>query len=131
MSVDKDLVSVQQARDLVEAAHLAQVELARFDQGKIDRICAAMSRAALAEADRLGQMAVEETGYGIAADKAVKNRFAAEDVWNPFKRLRTVGLIGESPDVLEIASPVRVVADLIPSTYPTSAAFVKFPIAIK
>jgi hypothetical protein len=39
MSVDKDLVSVQQARDLVEAAHRAQVELARFDQAKIDRIC--------------------------------------------------------------------------------------------
>jgi hypothetical protein len=38
MSVDKDLVSVQQARDLVEAAHRAQAELAQFDQAKIDRI---------------------------------------------------------------------------------------------
>ena len=28
MSVDKDLVSVQQARDLIEAAHRAYVELA-------------------------------------------------------------------------------------------------------
>ena len=33
---DKDLVSVQQARDLVEAAHRAQAQLARFDQAKID-----------------------------------------------------------------------------------------------
>ena len=32
MSADKDLISVQQARDLVEAAHRAQAELARFDQ---------------------------------------------------------------------------------------------------
>ena len=38
MSVDKDLVSVQQARDLVEAAHRAQAQVAQFDQAKIDRI---------------------------------------------------------------------------------------------
>src|ERR671939_562887 len=131
MSVDKDLVSVQQARDLVEAAHRAQAELARFDPAKIDRVCEAMARAALREAARLGQMAVEETGYGIPEDKREKNRFAAEDVWNFFKSLRTVGVINESPDVLEIASPRGVVAGIIPSTNPTSTAIFKILIAIK
>lgn len=131
MSVDKDLVSVQQARDLVEAAHRAQVELARFDQGKIDRICEAMARAALREAARLGAMATEETGYGIPADKAEKNRFASEDVWNYFKNLRTVGVVSESKDVVEIASPRGVVAGIIPSTNPTSTAIFKCLISIK
>src|SRR5918997_878355 len=110
MSVDKDLVSVQQARDLVEAAHRAQVDLSRFDQARIDRICEAMARAALKESARLGLMAVEETGMGIPDDKREKNRFASEDVWNYFKGLRTVGVINESKDVLEIASPRGVVA---------------------
>src|SRR5918912_3160524 len=105
MSVDKDLVSVQQARDLVEAAHR--------------------------EAARLGAMAVEETGYGIPADKQEKNRFAAEDVWNYFKNLRTVGVVSESKDVMEIASPRGVVAAIIPSTNPTSTAIFKCLIAIK
>src|SRR5437870_11724921 len=95
---DKDLVSVQQARDLVEAAHRAQGQLARFDQARVDRICEAMARAALRDAMRLGQLAVEETGYGIPDDKREKNRFAAEDVWNYFKGLRTVGVINESKD---------------------------------
>src|SRR5438874_4602190 len=131
MSVDKDLVSVQQARDLVEAAHRAQVELARFDQGKIDRICEAMAKAALREAARLGALAVEETGYGIPEDKREKNRFAAEDVWHAFKGLRTVGVISESKDVIEIASPRGVVAGIIPSTNPTSTAIFKILIAIK
>jgi acetaldehyde dehydrogenase (acetylating) len=131
MSVDKDLVSVQQARDLVEAAHRAQVQLARFDQGKIDRICEAMAKAALREAARLGAMAVEETGFGVAADKEVKNRFAAEDVWNYFKSLRTVGVVSESKDVVEIASPRGVVAGIIPSTNPTSTAIFKCLISIK
>lgn len=131
MSVDKDLVSVQQARDLVEAAHRAQAEVAQFDQGKIDRICEAMAKAALREAARLGAMAVEETGYGVPADKQEKNRFAAEDVWNYFRGLRTKGVVSESKDVVEIASPRGVVAGIIPSTNPTSTAIFKILIAVK
>ena len=131
MSVDKDLVSVQQARDLVEAAHRAQAQVAQFDQAKIDRICEAMARAALAEAARLGAMAVEETGYGVPADKQEKNRFAAEDVWNYFRGLRTKGVVSESKDVVEIASPRGVVAGIIPSTNPTSTAIFKILISIK
>lgn len=131
MSADKDLVSVQQARDFVEAAHKAQLEIARYDQAKIDRICAAMSGAALREAARLGAMAVEETGFGVARDKQEKNRFAAEDVWNYFRGLRTVGVVSESKDVVEIASPRGVVAGIIPSTNPTSTAIFKVLIAIK
>jgi len=131
MSADKDLVSVQQARDFVEAAHRAQQAIALFDQAKIDHICEAMARAALRESGRLGALAVEETGYGVAADKQEKNRFAAEDVWNYFRGLRTVGVVSESKDVVEIASPRGVVAGIIPSTNPTSTAIFKILIAIK
>src|ERR687889_611790 len=76
-------------------------------------------------------MAVEETGFGIADDKREKNRFAAEDVWNAFRGLRTVGVVSESKDVVEIASPRGVVAGIIPSTNPTSTAIFKILIAIK
>ena len=131
MTADKDLISVHQARDLVEGAFKAQAEIVKFDQAKIDRICEAMSRAALREAARLGAMAVEETGFGIPDDKREKNRFAAEDVWNYFRGLRTVGVVSESKDVVEIASPRGVVAGIIPSTNPTSTAIFKVLIAIK
>src|SRR5438477_8044413 len=131
MSADKDLISVQQARDLVEAAHRAQAEVARFDQAKIDRICDAMAKAALRESPRVAALAVEETGYGIPEDKQVKNQFSAEIVWNYFKNLRTVGVVSETKDVVEIASPRGVVAGIIPSTNPTSTAIFKCLIAIK
>ena len=131
MSADKDLISVQQARDLVDNAYKAQQEIVRFDQGKIDRICETMSKAVLREAARLGAMAVEETGFGVPDDKREKNRFAAEDVWNYFRGLRTVGVVSESKDVVEIASPRGVVAAIIPSTNPTSTAIFKILIAIK
>jgi acetaldehyde dehydrogenase (acetylating) len=131
MSADKDLISVQQARDLVEAAHRAQAEVVRFDQAKIDHICAAMAQTALRESARLAALAVEETGFGVAVDKQEKNRFAAEDVWNYFKGLRTVGVVSETKDVVEIASPRGVVCGIIPSTNPTSTAIFKILIAIK
>ncbi|MBS1792717.1 MAG: aldehyde dehydrogenase family protein [Acidobacteria bacterium] len=131
MSEHKDLISQQEARDAVEAAHLAFRQVARFDQEKIDRICAAMAAVALREAARLGLMAHEETGFGKAEDKREKNRFAAEDVWNHFKDLKTVGVVRDLGSVVEIASPRGVVAAIIPSTNPTSTAIFKIIIAIK
>ncbi|HEV7701763.1 MAG TPA: aldehyde dehydrogenase family protein [Pyrinomonadaceae bacterium] len=128
---DKDLIAQQEARDAVEAASFAFQSVAKFDQAKIDGICEAMSRVALANAERLGKMANEETGFGKAEDKREKNRFAAEDVWNYFRGLKTVGVVNDSGSVVEIASPRGVVAAIIPSTNPTSTAIFKIIIAIK
>ena len=128
---DTDLISQQEARDAVEAAHRAFLSVARFDQGRIDQICEAMAQAALSEALRLGQLAHDETGFGSAEDKREKNRFAAEDVWNYFRNLKTVGVVAETESVVEIASPRGVVAAIIPSTNPTSTAIFKIIIAIK
>lgn len=128
---DKDLVAQQEARDSVEAAHRAFLLLSGFDQAKIDSICEAMANAALAASARLGQLAHEETGYGKPEDKREKNRFAAEDVWNHFRSMRTVGVVNENVSIVEIASPRGVVAAIIPSTNPTSTAIFKVIISIK
>jgi len=128
---DTDLAAQQEARDAVEAAHRAFSIVANMGQTEIDTICQAMSSAALREAGRLGQMAYEETGFGKPDDKREKNRFAAEDVWNYFKGLKTVGVISDSEGIVEIASPRGVVAAIIPSTNPTSTAIFKIIIAIK
>ncbi len=131
MSEDNKTISQTEAQNAVEAAHLAFKTVAKFDQTKIDRICEAMANVALRAAARLGAMACEETGFGKAEDKQEKNRFAAEDVWNYFKNLKTVGVVKESESVVEIASPRGVVAAIIPSTNPTSTAIFKIIIAIK
>lgn len=128
---DKDLLAQQEARDAVDAAFAAFSALTSFDQAKVDSICDAMAKAALADCARLGQMAHEETGYGKPEDKFEKNRFAAEDVWNYFKGLKTVGVVNDSKSIVEIVSPRGVIAAIIPSTNPTSTAIFKIIIAIK
>src|ERR1043165_1300792 len=102
---DKDLIAQQEARDAVEAASFAFQTVSKFDQAKIDAICEAMSKVALANSERLGKLANEETGFGKAEDKREKNRFAAEDVWNYFRDLKTVGVINDTGSVVEIPSP--------------------------
>ena len=128
---DKDPIAQQEAQNAVDAAHRAFQTVARFDQAKIDEICEAMAKAALAESARLGLLAHEETGFGRPEDKREKNRFAAEDVWNYFRGLKTVGVVNDTGSVVEIASPRGVVAAIIPSTNPTSTAIFKIIIAIK
>src|ERR1700742_4978454 len=131
MSSDKQSQSVEQARELVERAFEAQKTLATFSQEKIDEVLAVMARVALDDAYRLGEMAHHETGYGNAADKATKNRFAAEQIYNFIKPMRTVGILKQTETIVEVASPRGVVAAIIPSTNPTSTAIFKILVSIK
>ncbi|WEG72778.1 acetaldehyde dehydrogenase (acetylating) [Vagococcus intermedius] len=130
---DKDLISVQEVRNLLKDASAAQKELATFSQEKIDSICKAMADAAYSERIKLAQMAREETGFGIWQDKVVKNSFASKSVWENIKDKKTVGIINEDTvnKVTDVAVPVGVVAGLIPSTNPTSTVIYKALISIK
>lgn len=130
---DKDLLSIQEVRDLLVEANLAQKELATFSQEKIDTICQAMSEAAYDNRVKLAKMARDETGFGIWQDKVVKNSFAARSVWQAIRQMKTVGIISEDPmnKITNVAVPVGIVAGLIPSTNPTSTVIYKALIAIK
>jgi acetaldehyde dehydrogenase (acetylating) len=130
---DRDLISLQQARDLVARAAAAQRQFASFSQEQVDAIVEACAAAAADAAVDLARRAVEETGFGNVADKTTKNRLASVQVAQAIRGLRTVGVLREDRDkgVLELASPVGVVAAVIPSTNPTSTAIYKTLIALK
>jgi len=80
MELDKDLASIQEARDLVRKAKAAQAVLAEMDQQQVDRIVASMASAAEQAAQKLAQMAIRDTGFGKENDKITKNLFAARTV---------------------------------------------------
>ena len=125
--MDKDLASIQEARDLVTAAHAAWQSWSRASQEQVDRVCAAMAEAGYQASERLGRMAQEETGYGVALHKKLKNEFGSRMVWESIRDLKTVGVIRQDPArrLYEIAWPMGVVAALVPSTNPTSTTFFK------
>jgi len=76
--VDKDLLSIQEARSLVRGARKAQAGFALLDQARVDAVVRAVAEAAAAQAEALAVMAVEETGFGKAQDKKAKNLLASE-----------------------------------------------------
>ena len=130
---DKDLESVAEARVLARAARQAQTLLAELSQEQIDAGVAAMAEAVTLHADALARLAVEETGYGVVADKVQKNLFASRQVYEFIRPIRTVGVVNRIEDkkIVEIAEPFGVVAAVVPSTNPTSTAIYKVLIALK
>ena len=88
---DKDLLSVQEVRELVEKAKTAQVELSKKSQSDVDEIVKSISIAGVRNARRLAAMANEETGFGIVDDKMIKNIFASKGVYEYIKNMRTIG----------------------------------------
>ena len=130
---DSDLQSIQEARTLAAAARQAQQQFLHASQAEVDRVCAAMAEAAHSSAERLGRMAVEETGYGVPEHKTLKNVLTSKILWDAIKDIPTVGVIrhDEKKRVYDIAWPMGVVAALIPSTNPTSTVMFKILISVK
>ncbi|MGD0878758.1 MAG: aldehyde dehydrogenase family protein [Anaerolineales bacterium] len=131
--MDKDLASIQEARELVLRAHAAWQTWSQATQEEVDRVCAAMAEAGWQASERLGRMAQEETGYGVALHKKLKNEFGSRTVWESIRDVKTVGVIRQDAvrRLYEIAWPMGVVAALVPSTNPTSTTFFKILISVK
>ena len=108
-------------------------EMADFTQEQVDHIVHQAAIAALDKHMYLAKLAVDETGRGIYEDKAIKNMYASEYIWNSIKNDKTVGVIAEDKEqgVVSIAEPVGVICGVTPTTNPTSTTIFKALIALK
>jgi len=131
--MDADLRSIQEARAALRAADAAWHSYKTFEQDAVDRVVAAMCEAGAREAERLGRLAHEETGFGRPESKTEKNLFATRTLHERMRGMRTCGIVRKTDDgaVWEVATPMGIVAALIPSTNPTSTAMYKAIIAAK
>ena len=122
-----------EARALARRAKQAQMQIAELSQERIDAIVDAMAGAVAPQCEALAKLAVEETGYGVVADKVQKNQFSADRVYRFIRPMKTVGVLQRLEDrkIIEIAEPFGVVAAIVPSTNPTSTAIYKILISLK
>jgi acetaldehyde dehydrogenase (acetylating) len=133
MLEDKDLLSVQEVRTKVEKAWAAWQKYRTYSQEQIDAIVERMAAAARANARSLAELAVEETGYGNAKDKYIKNILNCDWLPRRMRGMKTVGVLRELPEekIVEIGVPLGVVAAVLPTTNPTSTAMYKTLISLK
>lgn len=130
----EDLVSSQSyINDLVNRSIKAEKEFAQFNQEAVDKIIAAAALAGSQAAFELAQEAVAETERGVIEDKDLKNRFATENIYNLIKNEKTVGIINQNKTTgqVKIASPLGVLAGIIPVTNPTSTTMFKSLLTLK
>lgn len=133
MLQDQDLLSVQEVRTKVEKAYGAWQKYLAFSQEQIDAIVERVAAAARVHSQRLAALAVEETSYGNARDKHIKNLLACDVLPRRMRGMKTVGILRELPQekIVEIGVPVGVVAAILPTTNPTSTAIYKTLISLK
>ena len=131
--MDRDLESIQEARQLAANAHAAFKQFEHFNEEQVEAILLEVSKAGIANAQPLARLAHEETGYGTVEHKTMKNLFCAQDVYNAIKPMKTIGIVREDKEkkVFEVASPIGVIAAIVPSTNPTSTTIYKALIALK
>ena len=130
---DKDLRSIQEARDIARLGKIATEKIADYTEEQIDKILKNMVKVAKENAVCLAEMAVEETGFGKVPDKTYKNHLASTILYDSIKDMKTIGIIKEDEinKLIEIAEPVGLVMGIVPSTNPTSTTIFKAMIAIK
>ncbi|WP_125705559.1 aldehyde dehydrogenase family protein [Lacticaseibacillus daqingensis] len=118
---------------LVATAQTAFNAYQSFDQAAVDRVCAAVVASARQHAKDLAFLAWKETGRGVAEDKAIKNIYASQYIWNAIKDDQTVGLIHEDPQngLKQYAEPLGILAGVTPVTNPTSTVIFKALLALK
>jgi acyl-CoA reductase-like NAD-dependent aldehyde dehydrogenase len=116
---------------MLETAAWAAASFARYRREEVDAIARAAAEAGFAKAGALGEAAVEETGFGVAEHKKIKNeitsrgmyeRYRGEDFCSP--RLR------EADRIVELPRPAGVVLALTPSTNPVCTVFFKIMMAL-
>lgn len=125
--------SVESLESAIARVRVAQRKFATYTQEQVDAIFKAAAIAANKARIPLAKMAVAETGMGIVEDKVIKNNYAAEHIYNAYRRAKTCGVIEEDKayGTKKIAEPIGVIAAVIPTTNPTSTAIFKTLLALK
>jgi sulfoacetaldehyde dehydrogenase len=109
---------------VVARARAAQRVFARYDQRAVDDVVLAAAWAIMEPGRNraLAEMAVHDTGLGVADDKFAKNHRKTLGLLRDLQGARSVGVIAEDPalGITEIARPAGVVAAITPSTNPAA-----------
>ena len=128
MTSRADTSAPNSTREIVSAlmrrARAAQVLFERSTQAQLDEAATAVGWAIMDPAHNkaLAELAVKDTGLGVAADKIVKNHRKTLGLLRDLRDAKSTGVIAEYPDtgITEIARPVGVVAAAVPSTNPAA-----------
>jgi acyl-CoA reductase-like NAD-dependent aldehyde dehydrogenase len=119
------------AGHMLERARWAARAYADYDRAAVSAIVTAVADAAHAAADRFAAEAVAETGMGVVADKAIKNRACSRGIVDFYRGQDYVSpRVDPASKIVEIPRPAGVVLALTPTTNPVSTVYFKVLLAL-
>ena len=124
-------ISEPQAAQMLQKAEWAASVFATYGRETVLRIAEASADTAAGKADYYGQWAVEETGFGVAEHKKIKNELCSRGIFEYYRDEDfTSYRIDRERKIVEVARPAGVVLALTPSTNPISTVFYKIMLAL-
>jgi acyl-CoA reductase-like NAD-dependent aldehyde dehydrogenase len=118
------------AAQMIEKARWAAAAFSTYGRDETLKIAEAVAKAGFSQAKRYAQWAVEETGFGIAEHKALKNEACSRGIFDRYKGENLTGIReNRAEKIVEIARPAGVVFALTPSTNPIATLYYKVMLA--
>ncbi|MEO0798561.1 MAG: aldehyde dehydrogenase family protein [Pseudomonadota bacterium] len=121
--------------ELISKARAAMVAYENLDQARVDEAVTALAWSIYKpeNAQRLAELAVEDTGLGNVPSKITKNTRKTFGTLRDLMRVKTVGVISEEPErgLVKYGKPVGVVGAVCPSTNPAATPVNKAMMALK
>ncbi len=126
-----EAAGVPRARQMLERARWAARAFATYDQASVLRIAEAVADVAESRAEFYAEWAVRETGFGVVADKVVKNRLCSRGIVDAYRDDDFVTpRVDAARKMVEVPRPAGVVLALTPSTNPVCTVYFKVLLAL-
>lgn len=121
--IDKDLVSIQEARILMEDAKKARGILSCYSQNKLDQITEAVYLAVSGHENEFAHLSVEETGYGCVQDEIRQLTDFPRSLMMELRHMKCVGVLSEDKEkqTKDIGVPLGTAVVLCPAESPAAA----------
>ena len=124
---------INQIDSLIEKARSAQLQFEKYSQEEVDKIVKAIARVVFDNAQKLAEMAVEETQMGNVEDKIKKKLGKSKIIWNSLKGKKSIGMLEHDKDtgITLVAKPMGVIGAVTPCTNPVVTPMCNVMFALK
>ena len=127
----ENVLSPHRAAQMVEKARWAAASFSTYSRPQVLAIARAAAEAGAAAARKYADWAVQETGFGNADHKEIKNRLCSTGLYEHYKDENFTDFrVDPATKTVEIPKPAGVIFALTPSTNPVSSVFYKAVIAL-
>lgn len=123
---DDRAMNEYRAGQMLDLANWAAAAFATFRRDDVLRIAEAAATAGAAKAEFYAEWAQRETGFGVVAHKAIKNRLCSTGIFECYRDQDFVGFkVDPDRKIVAVPKPAGVIFALVPSTNPIATVFFK------